>query len=374
MGNKTDEIKLYTPYVDATGHVVGKNIETVILPYGYKYFKTDGIVSEDEKGDLYSTNINTNGIKETKPSKAESDTQAHNTQDTLSINPANKWIQTKLVDTENDGDVLTIAHEIHSIDERNSYLGDNETSHSNLNNVEAVGGDEVNLTMYDWTYDNAGHITSKREHTYTLPYGYKTITTNGRRNFEDINTEAFDSNKNAAEKRSKIVADTTQDSLALNSGNKWIRIDTDANNDEVVFSHDVHEITHDITEEATDDLNNNKNNTIQNKINIPDWTFDNAGHITHKSDRIYTLPFGYKHIIVNNNGDGVIAEPGSMTGTQTADNTQGALTLDSSNKWIVLDKTNSNDVIKFGHLHSELPSGIHALGAQEPKFGKTFEI
>ena len=66
---------------------------------------------------MYSTNVNTNGIQETKLAEVESDTEAHNTQDTLSINPANKWIQTKLVDTENDGDVLTIAHEIHSIDE-----------------------------------------------------------------------------------------------------------------------------------------------------------------------------------------------------------------------------------------------------------------
>mgnify|MGYP006370677247 FL=1 len=36
---KDDTIKLYTPYVDAKGHVVGKNIETITLPYSYRFFE-----------------------------------------------------------------------------------------------------------------------------------------------------------------------------------------------------------------------------------------------------------------------------------------------------------------------------------------------
>jgi hypothetical protein len=39
INSKKDFIELYTPYVDAKGHVVGKNIETVTLPYGYKTIK-----------------------------------------------------------------------------------------------------------------------------------------------------------------------------------------------------------------------------------------------------------------------------------------------------------------------------------------------
>ena len=38
-GNK---ISLYTPIVDSIGHVVGKNTETVTLPYGFKTIKTNG--------------------------------------------------------------------------------------------------------------------------------------------------------------------------------------------------------------------------------------------------------------------------------------------------------------------------------------------
>jgi hypothetical protein len=120
-----DTIKLYTPYVDAKGHVVGKNIETITLPYGYKYFKTDGLSPKDSEGkdivsDLYST-VNYISTEDTKTtSDIANSSVAHNTQDILTINPHNKWIQTKIEDTENDGDILTIAHEIHSIDERDN--------------------------------------------------------------------------------------------------------------------------------------------------------------------------------------------------------------------------------------------------------------
>ena len=171
--NTNDELCLYAPIVDSTGHVVGKNIETVTLPYGYKYFQTNGLSTE--KGDIYSTNVKGDGTTETKTTEGiENDVEAHNTQDTLSINPANKWIQTKLVETTEGTDELTIAHEIHSIDIRDSSFGDNESSHSNANK-EKGAIQEDNLTIYDWSYDEAGHITSKRKHTYTLPYGFKTV-------------------------------------------------------------------------------------------------------------------------------------------------------------------------------------------------------
>jgi hypothetical protein len=44
----------YTPYVDAAGHVVGKNIETVTLPYSYRFFNTNG-TSTTADLDIYTT-------------------------------------------------------------------------------------------------------------------------------------------------------------------------------------------------------------------------------------------------------------------------------------------------------------------------------
>lgn len=72
-GGDKDNLKLYSPIVDAAGHVVGRNEETVILPYGYKYLTTNGI---------------SNAV--TNPSTNTTTTVALNTQDTLTVNSSNK--------------------------------------------------------------------------------------------------------------------------------------------------------------------------------------------------------------------------------------------------------------------------------------------
>ena len=70
--------------MDAAGHVVGKNIETITLPYAYKTFKTDKGVSEVET-DIFEDDVIIESLEETS-------TTADNTQDILTINPFNKWI------------------------------------------------------------------------------------------------------------------------------------------------------------------------------------------------------------------------------------------------------------------------------------------
>ena len=62
-----------------------------------------------------------------------------------------------------------------------------------------------------------GHVIGKNTETVTLPYGFKTITTNGRNSNNNTTTLAAQDN---------IVADNTQDTLGINSGNEWIKIET----------------------------------------------------------------------------------------------------------------------------------------------------
>ena len=377
LNDGTNKFKINTPIVDSMGHVVGRNTETIELPYGYKYFKTDGIVSEDKKGDLYSTNVNTNGIQETKPAKVESDTEAHNTQDTLSINPANKWIQTKLVDTEKDGDVLTIAHEIHSIDERYD-------SNTNLNDLSIDNENEKgNLTIYDWSYDEAGHINKKREHTYTLPYGFKYIKTNGLAKENNLDIINKDLDKPTTE---TATANSTQDTFNIDTVNKWIQIEVTDSDNRIKIAHELHEITKNITTADTDDLNNQKNDQVQNTVNIPDWSFDNAGHITHKSDRIYTLPYGYKTFTVSNSD--TVGPHSVGNGALAARNTRDNLTFVTENNWIALEAVADNEAgnkIYIGHKTNGNSFGktYYAKGIeppendaykQEPKFGETANI
>lgn len=316
-----DNIQLYTPYVDAKGHVVGHNIETVTLPYSYRTYKTNGLSNEEI--DLHTTiTVDNNGAHtDATATVSETLSTANNTQDILYINTKNKWIQTKFED-----DKLTIAHEIHAIP-----TNSNGTSNANADDNAA---DENNLNIPDWSYDAAGHITGKHDHYYTLPFGYKTITTNGRGNGTAVNATTDPVTVN-------VVADTTQDSLAINSGNQWIRIDTDADNDSLTISHDIHNIE---TTAATDtDLNDGTNT-----ITIQDITLDDAGHVTKNKAHTYTLPYGYKNITPGASSSAV-AEITSNTTSIVADSTQDTLTVAPGNKWVRVAGNNTNDTLTIAH-------------------------
>ena len=56
-----------------------------------------------------------------------------------------------------------------------------------------------------------GHVVGNNTETVTLPYGFKSITTNGRVSNNNTTDVAVQSN---------IVADNTQDTLGINSGNE----------------------------------------------------------------------------------------------------------------------------------------------------------
>jgi hypothetical protein len=79
----------------------------------------------------------------------------------LTINPGNKWIHIGASDTTNN-DVITLSHEVNAITTA-------EKTSTDLNN----GTDTI--TIQDTIFDEAGHVTHNQNHTYTLPYGYKTF-------------------------------------------------------------------------------------------------------------------------------------------------------------------------------------------------------
>jgi hypothetical protein len=137
-----DTLKLYTPIVDSMGHVVGKNVETVTLPYGYKTFTTTGS-NTNATTDLDSTQdtVSIDGATVT-PGVAitNSSTTADNTQDSLALNPHNKWIQVKIVN-----DNIAVAHEVHGI-QTNSLTSD-------------INGNGDTITFQDLEFDAAGHVT-----------------------------------------------------------------------------------------------------------------------------------------------------------------------------------------------------------------------
>lgn len=209
-----DSIDLYTPIVDNTGHVVGKNTETITLPYGYKHYKTAGAVDTAD-ADIYTEVTTVEGGANTSETVGveESTIQASNTQDELTIAPANKWIQTKF-----EEDTLKIAHEIHAIN--------TEAQETDLNDLA-----NKTFKVHDLEFDAAGHVIKNQEHTYKVPYGFK-----------NINVMRYDDSSAALSapqgtESATIAADSHVDTLHLASGNHWIQVLPTAGSDRIRFCH-----------------------------------------------------------------------------------------------------------------------------------------
>lgn len=155
-----NNIELYTPILDNMGHVVAKNTKTVTLPYGFKTIAVDN-----------STNL-----------------IATTTQDTLSINSGNDWIN-----LTGNGKTLTLTH---SADLEGKEVGyDTDTD---IHFGDTLKGLQIER-------DDAGHITTLEEHNLQLP---------------DINIWNFDLNSGQP---SQIITDNNNNvvtSLSFNTTNQ----------------------------------------------------------------------------------------------------------------------------------------------------------
>lgn len=221
--SEDDTLQLYTPIVDSKGHVVAHNEETVTLPYGFKYLKTNGAETKADE-DLFTAgakNVDGETDTETKDIK-ESESKATNTKDLIQINSGNKWVQVGIEDN-----IITLDHEIHNID-RTAITSDFNADSENI--VDTI-------TVQDTEYDNAGHVIENHKHTYTLPYSFKKI--------EGTNSDATD-NAISEVGETKVIADNTQDTLTIAASNKWVHIDTGTTEDTVYIGHETHTLIYQI--------------------------------------------------------------------------------------------------------------------------------
>lgn len=231
------------------------------------------------------------------------------------------------------------------------------TSNSDMNDPKTDA-----MKLYTPIVDPKGHVVGHNDHTVTLPYGFKTITTNGR-----SGTASGDNTGNPS--TSNIVADNTQDTLGINSGNKWIRIDTNASADILTISHDIHTPT--VSAKGQTDLNN----PATDSITIQDTTYDNAGHMTANQEHKYILPYGFKYITTNGRVSNNNTENLAAQGQIAADNTQDTLGINSGDEWIRIITNPDSDVLTISHdvkNTSSVDGGNISLSNEER--GTTFSI
>lgn len=196
-------------------------------------------------------------------------------------------------------------------------------TNKNSDNVRSNSNNDK-IQLYTPIVDDMGHVVGENTETVTLPYGFKTIITNGRS--EDVAENAI-----GTPSKPNVVAENTQDILAINSGNKWIRIDTNASEDTLTISHDVHNTSS--SSHTTDWTTTEENTTIP----VPTYSYDEAGHYKSHHTESYKLPFAYGKI----KGDS-----GETAATATFDE----LTF-GSDKW--LTATIEKDKVVYSHDYPE---------------------
>lgn len=244
-----DTIALYTPHVDERGHVVGKNIETVTLPYG---FKTITI------GKAVSTTANGAGLS------AIANLVADNTQDTITINPSNKWIRLSGTTDANQKETITIGHQVNTIN----------TSAKSDTDLDEVG----KITIQDLTFDEAGHVTANQNHQYALPHAFKYIA------IDEISTSTTAGSGQAG----MLTAPQFNADFTVIPQNRWITLK--ANEDGVNF--EIGHAAAGAQKNTAGDTSAITAPAFGSSFNTTVVKYDETGHISGTSTRSVTFPIG----------------------------------------------------------------------------------
>ena len=310
-----DTIELYTPIVDNKGHVVGKNTETVTMPFG---FKTITAVNSDEATATQKTPA------------ANKNIVADNTQDTFNIVAGNKWVQLL---TNESSDTLTISHRA---------LTDATTASSAV--TMDAGATEtirniIGPFLHDVDLDEAGHVVKEHFISYTLPNAYQSLKVDDTQ----ITT-----------------AKNTHDTLII-EGDEWLT--PTIAQDTLKYSHNKFDVVIPNTITKTmDDLAGTERDIFGPLVN--ELEYDDAGHLTKIHRVSYKLPNSYQTFSSGENQN------------STAINAHDTFTF-VGDSW--LQPTVQQGKLTYTHINTNMLAdftavGTHTLGAQTPQFGQTFNM
>ena len=272
LNNGTDKIELYNPIVDKMGHIVGDKKNTVTLPYGFKFFSTNGVADG-------ATQLITNTTQAI----------ADNTQDEFQVYSGNKWI--RMAVTDEDINRLTIAHEIHTPTTTAKDLTDLDNSQT--------------FTIQDIQFDEAGHITHNQPHTYRLPDGVKYIAV----------SEASTSVTNGASAAGTLEANDHVATFNIAPNNRWITLQATPGTDTLSIGHafagsDENRLYGDAGAQTP---------KFGATFKVPYFGVDEAGHVKTQSDHTVRIPLPS---LTDGTGDvmtglSLVPEDGNFTITKT---------------------------------------------------------
>ena len=314
--SENDKLILHDIIWDEAAHMLEDHPHTYTLPYGFKFITVDN--ASDATTDLTYTGATI---------------AAESTQDTVTLKPANKWV--KMSGNVTD-DSITFGHLVQDIDIVASTASDLNV----IDNTVTLTDSNNKINVQDISHDEAGHLRSRKDHIYTLPYGFKFITTNGT--VGDTATD-ITSNTNVA------IALNTQDTFSIDVGNTWIKSAIDVANRKITLYHYVKNDIDTTASSATDF------NSISTGIfSLNDISFDEAGHMIANKAHQYTLPYSFKTFKHTNSSDIVtdlsFTDYNPAANDIVAGNVIDSFTFAASNKWIRLKATPGTNQLAIAHL------------------------
>lgn len=274
-----DTITTYAPIVDSMGHIVGKNTETITLPYGYKNVTIgDSSIALNDVAHSGKTLI------------------ATNTQDTITFKPSNKWIKMQA-----DNKTVSVSHEVHSFTDGEANREYGLTANKSIAELDKNNAFEVPV----FKFDEAGHITGARTHTITIPDNFETVKiTNDGKTSSAVNATAQDDD---------LKADTLTDTVIFDAGNRWITMVANESADKVSIYHAAagnQANTTQIGDEEPD---------FGVTFKIPEVKYDEAGHISAIGTHTVKMPLPSLN-------DFAASDASIITG-MSMDDSKGAITI-----------------------------------------------
>ncbi len=279
-----DTLQLYSPIVDNIGHVVGKNVETVTLPYGYKNITVGNSSAViNDIAHLENTQI------------------ATNTQDTITFKPSNKWIKMQ----GDSNKTISVSHEVHEFIDGEANTEYGLTSDKTISELDKNNTFEVPT----FKFDEAGHITGARTHTITIPENFSTvaITNSGK---DSIATVATASDAD-------LVADTLIDTVIFDAGNRWITLVGNEGSDKVSIYHAAAGNQTNTTQIGNEEPN------FGTTFKIPEVKYDEAGHVSGIATHTVKMPLPTLNDFEATNA--------SVITGMTMDDSTGAITITHDN-------------------------------------------
>lgn len=224
---------------DEAGHIDFAETHTVSLPENFD--KIEVIVSPE--------NFQNEKLIEGTAASIVADSMT----DTLTFKQGNKWA---IITGDASNDNITFSHYVNKFSET-----EKSTDFNNVNNGKTFYTQEI-----DW--DEAGHLISSNKHNFILPDNFKTINI--------VNNGSDKTTIDASIVNGTLIADTLVDTAIIDTGNRWIQLEADPDNNKVTI---YHAKAGDAPSENTT-FDKAETPKYGASFKIPEITFDQAGHIS----------------------------------------------------------------------------------------------